>query len=99
MADNGAKHWLVVGHGSVGAFLAGRLSRNGAEVSVLDPSPRLPIVAGTASSEVPSDRRFEYIVSCVPPDAARDVRSASGGCPGRARPALRLEYGLPRGQT
>ena len=64
--------WLIVGHGSVGAFLAGRLVSSGAEVSVLDPSPRLPIVSAQAVA-APAPGTFAYAVSCVPPPAAEEV--------------------------
>jgi 3-hydroxyisobutyrate dehydrogenase-like beta-hydroxyacid dehydrogenase len=66
------QRWLIVGHGSVGAFLSDRLGRSGAEVSVLDPSPRLPIVSAEAVA-APTSGAFAYAVSCVPPEAAEEM--------------------------
>ena len=71
-----APRWLVVGHGSVGSFVARRLADAGAAVDVFDPAPRLPIVAGTAV--VTMDRGvYDCTVSCVPPDAAPEVAETS----------------------
>jgi 3-hydroxyisobutyrate dehydrogenase-like beta-hydroxyacid dehydrogenase len=64
--------WLIVGHGSVGAFLADRLGRTSANVSVLDPNPRLPIKAAEAVAAL-APGTFAYAVSCVPPQAAEEV--------------------------
>ena len=64
--------WLVVGHGSVGSFVVDRLARTGSSVSVLDPAPRLPIVAGTAVTSL-DDGGYDCVVSCVPPDVAETV--------------------------
>jgi hypothetical protein len=69
--------WLVVGHGSVGAFLAGRLD----DPAVYDPAPRLPVTAGHRVTEL--EGPFAYAVSCVPPaaavEAARLVAEAIDG--------------------
>jgi 3-hydroxyisobutyrate dehydrogenase len=73
--------WLIAGHGSVGSFLAARLAGHGLEVAVLDPHPRLPVVAGEHLAELP-DHAFAHAVSCVPPAAAEDVAR-------RLAPALR----------
>ena len=71
-----APRWLVVGHGSVGSFVARRLADAGAAVDVFDTAPRLPIVAGTAV--VTMDRGvYDCTVSCVPPDAAPEVAETS----------------------
>jgi 3-hydroxyisobutyrate dehydrogenase-like beta-hydroxyacid dehydrogenase len=67
-----AERWLVVGHGSVGAFVSERLMQAGSSVAVLDPAPRLPIVSGTAVTEVESGA-YDCVVSCVPPDVAETV--------------------------
>jgi 3-hydroxyisobutyrate dehydrogenase-like beta-hydroxyacid dehydrogenase len=67
-----AGRWLVVGHGSVGSFIVERLVRTGSSVSVLDPAPRLPIVAGTAVTSL-DDGGYDCVVSCVPPDVAETV--------------------------
>jgi 3-hydroxyisobutyrate dehydrogenase-like beta-hydroxyacid dehydrogenase len=72
--DRSTPRWLVVGHGSVGSFVAERLTRTGSSVSVLDPAPRLPITAGSAVTDL-EDGGFDYIVSCVPPDVAETVPS------------------------
>lgn len=69
------RRWLVVGHGSVGSFVAERLTRTGSSVSVLDPAPRLPIVAGRAVTS-PDDGGYDCVVSCVPPDVAETVPAA-----------------------
>jgi len=66
------RSWLIVGHGSVGAFLSDRLGRSGADVSVLDPSPRLPIASAEAVT-APASGAFAYAVSCVPPEAAEEM--------------------------
>jgi 3-hydroxyisobutyrate dehydrogenase len=62
----------VVGHGSVGSFVAQRLVGTGSTVAVLDPSPRLPIVAGTPVTSV-EDGGYDCVVSCVPPAVAETV--------------------------
>jgi 3-hydroxyisobutyrate dehydrogenase-like beta-hydroxyacid dehydrogenase len=64
--------WLVVGHGSVGSFIAERLATTGSSVAVLDPEPRLPIVAGTAVTAI-EEGAYDCVVSCVPPDMAEAV--------------------------
>jgi len=69
--------WLVVGHGSVGSFVTERLANAGVSVSVLDPAPRLPIVAGTAVASV-EHAAYDCIVSCVPPDVAESVPGSVG---------------------
>jgi len=69
--------WLVVGHGSVGAFLAGRLAGDG-PVAILDPSPRLPVVAGTHVDNL-AGLEVDHVVSCVPPGAAEEVAPGAAG--------------------
>jgi len=64
--------WLVVGHGSVGSFVARRLASTGSSVAVLDPAPRLPIVAGRVVTDV-DQGAYDCVVSCVPPQAAESV--------------------------
>jgi len=64
--------WLVAGHGSVGAFLAARLVGGGARVFIFDPHPRLRVRHGQQISH-PRDGRFDYVVSCVSPEAAERV--------------------------
>lgn len=66
-----AERWLVVGHGSVGSYLAERLAGNGAAVYIYDPDPRVPISHGKQvdARNMPYGR-VEFAVSCVPPDAA-----------------------------
>jgi 3-hydroxyisobutyrate dehydrogenase-like beta-hydroxyacid dehydrogenase len=69
--------WLIVGHGSVGAALARRLSRAGLRASVYDPSPRLAVVDGDRLATVASGGPgFDIAVSCVVPAAARDALAA-----------------------
>jgi 3-hydroxyisobutyrate dehydrogenase len=67
--------WLVVGHGSVGSFVAARLRRGGARVYVLDPSPRVPAADGELLDGAGDLQggRIGYVVSCVPPEAAESV--------------------------
>jgi 3-hydroxyisobutyrate dehydrogenase-like beta-hydroxyacid dehydrogenase len=72
---------LVVGHGSVGSFLAARLLAAGAAVSILDPEPRIPIVAGRALENPASLTAVDYVFSCVPAEASESV-------PALVRPAL-----------
>jgi len=70
--------WLVVGHGSVGSFLAARLVAGGVNVSVFDPDPRVAIVHGARIGH-PRDGRFDYVVSCVSPGAAGEVAALVAG--------------------
>jgi 3-hydroxyisobutyrate dehydrogenase-like beta-hydroxyacid dehydrogenase len=67
------KQWLVVGHGSVGSFIAGRLARQGLAVAVLDPAPRVPIDPVHVADLDHLRGRVDYVVSCVTPDVARAV--------------------------
>jgi 3-hydroxyisobutyrate dehydrogenase-like beta-hydroxyacid dehydrogenase len=67
--------WLVVGHGSVGAAIVGRLRQHGVLPAVYDPDPRVPVIVGRrilAIADLPS---AQYIVSCVSPRAALSVPS------------------------
>jgi hypothetical protein len=73
MAGNGADPWLVIGHGSVGSFLAGRLVRGGIAVTVVDPAPRVPVAPGTQVTAVPADGGFAHAISCVTPAAAEEA--------------------------
>jgi 3-hydroxyisobutyrate dehydrogenase-like beta-hydroxyacid dehydrogenase len=76
-ADGRDESWLIVGHGSVGSFLAKRLERIGAEASILDGNPRVPITYGKVLPSLPHVGTFSYVISCVPPDAAEDVGPAA----------------------
>jgi 3-hydroxyisobutyrate dehydrogenase-like beta-hydroxyacid dehydrogenase len=68
------QHWLVVGHGSVGSFLATRIARTGRPVSVFDASPRVPLAQGVERTYLGDPSApFDCIVSCVPASAADDV--------------------------
>jgi 3-hydroxyisobutyrate dehydrogenase-like beta-hydroxyacid dehydrogenase len=69
---DGRARWLIVGHGSVGASLAERLHAAGVDVTVVDPSPRLPVTTGEHVS-TPGPAAFGYAISCVPPGAAEEV--------------------------
>src|SRR5436853_291745 len=73
-----AARWLVVGHGSVGSFVAARLAEAGAPVDVYDPAPRIPVAAATRV-QVIERTTYGCVVSCVPPDAAPDVAEAAAG--------------------
>src|SRR5204863_4792156 len=64
--------WLVVGHGSVGSFVAARLVERAARALVFDPAPRLPIVHGERIDN-PAEVQCDYVVSCVSPEAADAV--------------------------
>jgi 3-hydroxyisobutyrate dehydrogenase-like beta-hydroxyacid dehydrogenase len=64
---------LVVGHGSVGSFLAARLVVAGTEVLVFDPQPRVPITAGRVVDDLSSVGALDYVFSCVPPEASESV--------------------------
>jgi 3-hydroxyisobutyrate dehydrogenase-like beta-hydroxyacid dehydrogenase len=64
---------LVVGHGSVGSFLATRLVAAGAAVSVFDPQPRVPTTVGRAVDDPASLATVDYVFSCVTPEAAESV--------------------------
>jgi NAD(P)-dependent dehydrogenase (short-subunit alcohol dehydrogenase family) len=68
------ERWLIVGHGSVGSFVAERLARGGALVAVLDRRPRVPIATGIQLSDVGQlEWPVSYVVSCVPPGAANEI--------------------------
>ena len=73
----GNESWLIVGHGSVGSFVARRLAAGGATVFVFDPAPRVPVTAG-AVIESPAclAGTVRNIVSCVSPSAAEGVPAA-----------------------
>jgi phytoene dehydrogenase-like protein len=71
--------WLVVGHGSVGSFLAARIARAGQSVQVLDPNPRIPLSEGAELVKTEAGTtRFDRVASCVPPDAAESVPRFAG---------------------
>jgi hypothetical protein len=72
--SSGARSWLVAGHGSVGSFVAARLTAGGAAVSIFDPRPRVPVVHGTRVAD-PAGGRVDYAISCVSPEAAENVPS------------------------
>jgi hypothetical protein len=69
--------WLVAGHGSVGSFVAARLVTDGGNVFVFDPDPRVPVVHGRRIDH-PRDGQFDYVISCVSPDAAEEVAALVG---------------------
>jgi hypothetical protein len=82
-ATNRREHWLIIGHGSVGSFIAARLADHGASVSIFDPAPRVPITRGTPIDDPAAPGRpVDYISSCVPPAVAESV-------PERLGPGLR----------
>jgi hypothetical protein len=81
--------WLVVGHGSVGSQLAARLSAAGASVSVLDPSPRVPVVDGRLVPRV-APAKFAYAISCVPPATAG--AAAAVAAPGLVADGLLFDW-------
>jgi 3-hydroxyisobutyrate dehydrogenase-like beta-hydroxyacid dehydrogenase len=74
-----AKQWLVVGHGSVGSFVARRLQRHGARVAVLDPAPRVPIDPLQLADPAMLRGSVDCVVSCVSPDAAIAVPAVLDG--------------------
>jgi hypothetical protein len=66
--------WLLVGHGSVGSWLSSRIAVRWANLSVLDPAPRVPIKQGTWLSKLDgSTLAVDFIMSCVPPAEAEKV--------------------------
>lgn len=69
------RKWLVVGHGSVGAAIVTRLRRHGVVPAVYDPDPRIPVTGGSRIPVVAELPRVQYVVSCVPADAALAVPS------------------------
>jgi 4-hydroxy-4-methyl-2-oxoglutarate aldolase len=71
-AASRAGSWLVVGHGSVGSFVAARLVERGVRTLVFDPAPRLAIVHGERIDN-PAETRCDYVISCVSPEAADAV--------------------------
>ena len=69
--------WLIVGHGSVGSALVGRLGRSGVRPSVYDPAPRVAIAAGDPLTTMASHgNAFDVVVSCVVPSAALQALAA-----------------------
>jgi 3-hydroxyisobutyrate dehydrogenase-like beta-hydroxyacid dehydrogenase len=64
---------LIVGHGSVGSFLAARLAAAGEAVSVFDPEPRIPIANGRRVVDPASLAAVDYVFSCVPPEVSEAV--------------------------
>lgn len=73
MASNGPS-WLLVGHGSVGSWLAKRIAATSPDLSVFDPAPRVPVTDGIWLNQ---DHRsvgvVDFIMSCVPPAEAEKV--------------------------
>jgi 3-hydroxyisobutyrate dehydrogenase-like beta-hydroxyacid dehydrogenase len=67
------ERWLIVGHGSVGSFVAARVAAGGGSVSVFDPSPRIPISHGEPIGALADLSPVDYAVSCVPPEIAEAV--------------------------
>jgi hypothetical protein len=75
------KRWLVVGHGSVGSFVAARIARSGHSVKVFDPDPRIPLLDGIEPAMLTgSDQDFDCVASCVPPAVAESIPSLLRGC-------------------
>ena len=72
MSEN-PRRWLVVGHGSVGSFVASRIAVGGGSVSVFDPNPRIPISQGEPIGALADLAPVDYAVSCVPPEIAETV--------------------------
>jgi hypothetical protein len=75
----GEKRWLVVGHGSVGSFVARRLVAHGERVVIFDPHPRVVPVDGEVVELSEVVDAVDYAVSCVTPDAAQGVPSLLKG--------------------
>jgi hypothetical protein len=73
------QRWLVVGHGSVGSFLAARLVRGGHAVGVLDPNPRVPLAAGAQLAEIGGSVLYDHVASSVPPDVAETIPALVSG--------------------
>jgi len=68
------RSWLIVGHGSVGSSLAQRIDARGERLLIYDPSPRVPISIGRRLERLEGhDGPVDYVISCVPPAAARQV--------------------------
>jgi 3-hydroxyisobutyrate dehydrogenase len=75
MAPKG-ESWLLVGHGSVGSWLAGKIAAKWPELYVLDPTPRVPVLRGTWLNNADPSLRpglFDFVISCVPPSEAERV--------------------------
>jgi 3-hydroxyisobutyrate dehydrogenase-like beta-hydroxyacid dehydrogenase len=70
--DPRTRSWLVIGHGSVGSVLVGRLATAGIRPAVHDPAPRIPI-SGADSVSRHDGRTFDVAISCVLPTVARQV--------------------------
>lgn len=69
----GARSWLVVGHGSVGSWLAQRIPRT-ANLFVLDPAPRVPVSRGVWLNDSPIQAGIvDFVISSVPPSEADKV--------------------------
>jgi 3-hydroxyisobutyrate dehydrogenase-like beta-hydroxyacid dehydrogenase len=79
--------WLIVGHGSVGFVLAGRVLAAGGTVLVRDDAPRVPPHENERVCQVGADDRVtaSHVALCVPSAYARDaaafVRSHVDGSP------------------
>jgi 3-hydroxyisobutyrate dehydrogenase-like beta-hydroxyacid dehydrogenase len=66
--------WLIVGHGSVGSFLARRIAAAGKTVQVYDPSPRTVVTNGQRMLSLPTgEEPAAVVVSCVSPAAAASI--------------------------
>src|SRR5258708_39422109 len=71
---NASGSWLIVGHGSVGSWLAARIAPTTDRLFVLDPAPRVPIRAGRRlDPEHPMPVPVDFVISCVPPVQAERV--------------------------
>jgi 3-hydroxyisobutyrate dehydrogenase-like beta-hydroxyacid dehydrogenase len=73
--DTGVGTWLIVGHGSVGFVLAGRVLAAGGTVLVRDDAPRLPPHVDEHVSRVGADDRVEasHVALCVPSSVAQEA--------------------------
>jgi hypothetical protein len=77
---NTSKAWLVVGHGSVGSWLAERIAPTTDRLFVIDPAPRVPVRAGRLlDAQQPTASPVDFVISCVPPAQAEEVTKTISG--------------------
>jgi hypothetical protein len=74
--------WLIVGHGSVGSFVARRIAGEGVWIDVLDPAPRIPVDPAHRLVGPGEARDVDYVVSCV----GHGAREVPGLLDGALRP-------------
>lgn len=71
-----APSWLIVGHGSVGSWLAGKIATKSTKLFVFDPAPRVPVSHGVWVNQADgSPGVVDFVISCVPPSEAERVPS------------------------